>query len=94
MIKTLKCCLAKTLVRVVPSYFRLLTVLSDIQYAINSRPLTYRCEDDASLEIISSNMFIRPQANVNMLFRNVNESISRKPPPGRSEVLKSIQVRD
>ena len=93
-IKTVKCCLAKTLHRVVPSYFRLLTVLSDIQLAINSRPLTYRCAQDSSLEIISPNCFIRPHTNANMLFRNLDENISRKPPPGRAELLKSIEVRD
>ena len=78
----------------VPSYFRLLTVLSDIQLAINSRPLTYRCAQDSSLEIISPNCFIRPHTNANMLFRNLDENISRKPPPGRAELLKSIEVRD
>ena len=29
-----------------------------------------------------------------MLFRNLDENISRKPPPGRAELLKSIEVRD
>ena len=94
MIGTLKCCLAKTLLRVVPSYFRLLTILSDIQLAINSRPLTYRCAQDASLEIISPNIFIRPYANANLLFRDVEESLCGRSPPGRTEVLDSIKIRD
>ena len=94
MIKTLKCCLAKTLLRVVPSYFQLLTILSDIQLAINSRPLTYRCAQDASLEIISPNIFIRPYASVNLLFRDVEESLCGRPTPGRAEILDSIHIRD
>ena len=94
MIKTLKCCLAKTLLRVVPSYFRLLTILSDIQLAINSRPLTYRCAQDASLEIISPNVFIRPYANSNLIFRDVEQSLCGKPSPSRVEILDSIQIRD
>ena len=94
MIGTLKCCLAKTLLRVVPSYFRLLTILSDIQLAINSRPLTYRCAEDASLEIICPNVFIRPYANSNLIFRDVEESLGGRPPPGRTEILDSIKMRD
>ena len=42
MIKITKTCLLKTLGRAKSDYFQILTMIFDIQRAINSRPLTYR----------------------------------------------------
>ena len=46
LIRTIKSCLYKTVGRARISYFELLTVVSDIQAAINSRPLTYRSSEN------------------------------------------------
>ena len=92
LIKTLKSCLQKTIGRIKPSYFRLVTVLSDIQQAVNSRPLTYRCSENNGLEIITPNSFIRPNANSYLSFKDPKDHITE--PPHRSEVLKSINIRD
>ena len=57
MIRTIKSCLYKSLGRSKVEFYDLLTTLSDIQLAINSRPLTYRCSSDSTLDIISPNCF-------------------------------------
>ena len=44
-------------------YFEFLTLLSDVQNAINSRPLTYRGSEDAGLDIITPNTFLHPHFN-------------------------------
>ena len=41
-------------------YFELLTLLSDIQNAIDTRPLIYRCSFDSNLQLIILNSFLRP----------------------------------
>lgn len=59
LIKTVKCCLFKLVGRKSLEYFEFLTVLSDVQNAINSRPLTYRCSEDAGLDVITPNAFLQ-----------------------------------
>ena len=46
LIRTVKDCLKRTISRQKLDYFQLLTVLSDISVAVNSRPLTYRCANE------------------------------------------------
>ena len=58
MIRTIKSRLYITIGRSRINYFDLLTVISDIQNAINSRSLTYRCSSDSNLEIIMPNCFL------------------------------------
>ena len=40
------------------NFYELLTLLSNIQNAINSRPLIYRCSSNSGLDIISPINFI------------------------------------
>ena len=75
-------------------YYKLLTILSDIQNAVNSRPLTYRCSDDTSLEIITPNCFIKPYVNDNLLFMSNDITILQTDPPTRQEVNRSLLNRD
>ena len=65
LIRMIKGCLRKTLRRIKPTYFKLITILSDIQLAVNSRPLTYRCAENSGLEIITPNCFFKPNGNAN-----------------------------
>lgn len=67
MIRVVKSALYKTIGRVKLSYFELLTVLSDVQNAINSRPLTYR-SSDVDLEVITPNSFLKYHDNANLIF--------------------------
>ena len=54
LIRVVKSCLYKTVGRSRIKYFDLITIISDIQNAINSRPLTYR-NSDSNLEVITLN---------------------------------------
>merc|ERR1712082_196446 len=94
MIRVIKSCLYKLIGRSTMGYYRLLTILSDIQNAVNSRPLTYRCSDDAGLEIITPNCFIKPYVNDSLLFKSNNESILVTGGPTRQTVTQSPVNRD
>ena len=94
MIGVIKSCLYKVVGRSSMEYYRLLTILSDIQNAVNSRPLTYRCSDDASLEIITPNCFIKPYVNDNLLFMSNDKTILQTDPPTRIKINQSLKNRD
>lgn len=68
LIRTVKNCLRKSIGRSYLDYFRLVTVLSDIQHAINCRPLTYHCSDYISLEVLTPNHFLKPNVETNLFF--------------------------
>ena len=93
MIRVIKSCLYKVVGRSTMGYYRLLTILSDIQNAVNGRPLTYRCSDDAGLEIITPNCFIKPYVN-NVLFKSNGESILVTGPPTRKKITQTLISRD
>ena len=50
-------CLFKQVGRKSVEYFEFFILLSDVQNAINSQSLTYRCSEDAKLVIITPNTF-------------------------------------
>jgi len=70
LIKTLKLSLSKTLGRKHVPYFELLTLLSDIQDAINSRPLTY-VESDPNFKVITPNDFLKFDSKNTLVLDNV-----------------------
>ena len=86
--------LYKTIGRSRMEYFDLLTVLSDIQNSINSRPLTYRCSSDSGLDIITPNSFLKPNVNASLWLKVDDDNIWDSDPPSQSDVLDSIQTRD
>lgn len=77
MIKVIKSCLYKTIGRQRLDYFRFITLLSDIQNAINSRPLTYRDTSDLSLDILSPNSFLKLQNSNSLVFGEISASAPR-----------------
>ena len=92
LIRTVKNCLRKSIGRSYLDYFRLVTVLSDIQHAINCRPLTYRCSDNNSLEVLTPNHFLRPHVETNLLLRDARELL---PPSNvRKTLVKSLELRE
>ena len=91
MIKTIKSCLYKTIGRAKVNYFDLLTILSDIQLAINSRPLTYRCSSDSTLEIITPNCFLNNEGKSNLVINTNNKGILENGPPTQSDVVLSFK---
>ena len=92
LIRVVKDCLKKTISRQKLDYFQLKTVLSDIQLAINSRPLTYRCAEEDGLEILTPNKFLRPHVDNNLIVRNPREDLVD--PASRKDLVKSLSVRE
>ena len=92
LIRTVKNCLRKSIGRSYLDYFRLVTVLSDIQHAINCRPLTYRCSDNSSLEVLTPNHFLKPNVETSLFLRDARELL---PPSNvRKTLVKSLELRE
>ena len=72
LIRTMKNCLYKVIGRAKMTYFELLTSLSNIQLAMNSRPLTYRSSLD-ELEFITPNSFLKIHGNSSLILREDTE---------------------
>ena len=92
LIRTIKACLKKTIGRAKLDYFRLKTVLSDIQLAINCRPLTYRCAEDNSLEIITPNKFLKPNVESNLILGDPKEILQKS--ASRKALIQSLDARE
>ena len=91
-IRIIKDCLKKTIGRLKLDYFKFNTVLSDIQYAVNCRPLTYRCADNNSLEVITPINFLNPYGNNSLLIKNP-EAVFQRNKSGK-DLAESLEVRD
>jgi len=74
MIKTVKQCMYKVIGRSKLTYFELLTNLSFIKNAVNSRPLTYRSESE-NLSIITPNSFLRSNCNSSLILREEDDNV-------------------
>ena len=74
LIRVLKNCLFKAVGRSRLTYFELLTTLSNIKLAINSRPLTYR-SSTANLEFITPNSFLKLHGNSALILRKEEEDV-------------------
>ena len=74
LIRVLKSCLYKVVGRSKLSYFELLTSLSNIKLAINSRPLTYRSSTDG-LEFITPNSFLKLHGNSSLVLREIEGDV-------------------
>ena len=57
LIRVVKSCLYKSTGHSKIKYFDLLTLLTDVQNAINNRLLNYRCSSDSELQVITPNCF-------------------------------------
>ena len=74
LIRVVKSCLYKIVGRARLTYFELLTTLSNIQNAVNSRPLTYRSSEN-ELDIISPNSFLKLHSNASLIIRSPDEDV-------------------
>jgi hypothetical protein len=91
MIRTIKGCLYKTVGRKGLDYFEFLTLLSDVQFAINSRPLTYRSSEDLR-EVVSPNSFLMSDVGKSLVFSGAAGTLSGA--VGREELLEALVRRD
>jgi hypothetical protein len=86
LIKVVKSCLYKSVGKSKIEYYQFLTLISDVQDAVNSRPLTARDNDDPSHAVISPNSFLKYCNSTNLLFGEHSSSEILKPS------LKSISI--
>ena len=86
LIRTVKSCLYESIGRSKLSYFELLTVITDVQNAVNSRPLTYRSSDN-DLETITPN-FLKADPDCNVILRFDEDPVRERgtPPPHPLEI--------
>ena len=91
-IKTIKDCLKKTIGRRKLDYFKYVTVLSDVQLAVNSRPLTYRCADNNDLEVITPLNFLNPYGRNTLLVKDSAASYPRN--RSGQELADSLTLRN
>ena len=92
LIKTVKQALYKEIGKHCMDYFQLSSLLSDIQSAINNRPLTYRNTDDNYLEVISPNSFLKSSYYKSLIFDNLDGT--QLEIPNRQNILTSLLHRE
>ena len=90
MIRTIKSSLHKVIGRKHVDYFNLITVLSEIQHAINSRPLTY--VDSDNLNIISPNSFLKFDTGRRILYGSM--SGVELAAPSRAELVSTFETME
>ena len=93
LIRTVKSCLYKSIGRSRLSYFELLTVISDVQNAVNSRSLTYRSSDN-DLETITPNCFLKANPKCNVISRFDEVPIWERDPTSRDNLIETLSSRD
>ena len=92
MIRTIKLSLNKIIGRTQIEYFQLITLLSDIEEAINSRPLTYVDFNDRDAHIITPNSFLKFETGRSLQFGHVDEN--EFVPSNSNEMAKALTKRD
>ena len=92
MIGVVKRSLYKAVGRKRFDFFRLLTLISDVQNSINSRPLTYRSSDDTSMDIVTPNSFLKVGLVDNILFGGLEGSELIQ--PNQKQIVSSLTKRD
>ena len=93
MIYTIKSCLYKTIGRARVTYFELLTVISDVQNAVNSRPLTYRSSDN-EIDAITPNCFLKADPCSNRALKASSEPIWEIDSSPRNTLMETLASRD
>jgi len=92
LMRTIKNCIYKTIGRQKLEYFQFISLLAEVQCAINSRPLTYRDDDPKNLEIITPNSFLVTRNFKSLSFGSVEGTemvnVTRK------ELVKSLILRE
>jgi hypothetical protein len=92
LIRVVKSSLFKCIGRSKMEYFKFLTLLTDIQEAVNSRPLTYRDTSDTAHEIITPNSFLKVTPSSNLMFGSETGEEFMK--PSSRDLIKSLEIRE
>ena len=91
MIRSVKSCLYKVIGRKRQNYFDLITLFSDIQNSVNSRPLSYKSCDDNVLPI-TPNDFLKFSPGRSLHLDHL--SGSQIPIPNRENLVRSLEWRE
>ena len=75
---TMKTCIYKAIGRQTVPYFNFLTTFSDIQLALNNRPLTYRNKDNA-LNVITPNHSISGHSSFDFILISEEDAVAEDP---------------
>lgn len=71
LIRVVKSCIFKTIGRNNLEYFSLLTLLTDVQNAVNSRPLIHNDTSDTTFEMLTPNSFLKLGSSSNLNFESL-----------------------
>lgn len=75
-------------------HFEFLTTLSDVQKAINDRPLTYISSSDRGLDFLTPNHFLQTGYHPRLLINNYESEELCPDPPHRIKLIRSLELRD
>ena len=92
LIRTIKQCIYKCVGRKKLEFFQFTSLLTDVQHAVNSRPLTYRDSDVHNLDIITPNSFLKLDASPDMDFGCLDGSDLQL--SNRTDLISSLNRRD
>jgi len=90
-IRTIKNSLHKVVGRKQLDYFQLITLLSDVQHSINSRPLTYASDTDLH-NVITPNSFLKFDTGRSLLLSGL--AGSELVIPNRAELVRALEKRE
>lgn len=92
MIRTIKNCIHKAIGRSVLNYFDMLTLLSNIQNSVNSRPLTYVSSGDEMLPLTPNSFFkFHDTSCINIhMDHDRNDPLWEREPPTRQQLVSSL----
>ena len=74
LIRVIKNCIYKSVGRKKLEYFQFCSLLSDVQNAVISRPLTYRDSEPNNLEVVTPNSFLKVGLSRELNFDSIDGS--------------------
>ena len=95
LMRTVKSCIYKTIQRNIISFECFNTLLSDIQQAVNSRPLFYKSDKDLNVEVITPNLFLQPHESLDSSVLIDEKSMEDfELEEVKNDLISSLEVRD
>ena len=91
VIRTIKNSLHKMIGRKHMEYFNLITLISDVEQAINSRPLCYVDNEDTEFSVLTPNHFLKMNAGKCVRVENISGSELKF--AGKKELVKALNSR-
>ena len=93
MIKTVKLCLYKSVGKQLLGYHEMLTLISNIQLAVNSRPLTYMSSDD-DMNPITPNSFLKHNARKSIFLKQEEDYMWNGETPDREQLVEELSLQE